>query len=288
MSSISGKRRAKILRNVLFMLGMGLILIAAILYGPRLINIFESNRAYEDLRNQVVQMPTTSPIATLKPIVDTVIATPGITEPPKSPEQIRAEELSAFYPCIEVDHEELIKQNSDYIGWIYIPGTDISYPVCQGETNQEYLHKGFTGGYSANGTIFLDRRNESVLDSHTILYGHNMRSGAMFCYIKEYQDPDWAKEHPVFWFITKDNQKLLFEVFSCDIVLPTDEVIYYTFININDITEKQSMIDYMLSNSVVDFGVSPASQNSVMTLSTCMNNNTYRCAVGASLVWMSN
>lgn len=287
---MKNQRKTRNLRRILFTVGIGLLLVACIFYGPTLLNIAESNKAYDELREQVVQMPTEAPEPTVKQeeTIDKATLPPKATEALKSPEQLRAEELSILYPCVEVDHETLLKQNSDYIGWIYIPGTVISYPVCQGETNQEYLHKGFTGGYSANGTIFLDRRNDSILDSHTILYGHNMRSGAMFCYIKEYQDPDWAREHPVFWFITKDNQKLLFEVFSCAVVLPTDKVIYYSFMDADDTVEKQNMIDYMLSKSVIDLEVSLIPQNSVMTISTCMNNNTYRCAVSATLVWVFN
>ena len=38
-----------------------------------------------------------------------------------------------------VDLDRLVKENGDIKGWIYIEGTDISYPLLQGPDNDYYL-----------------------------------------------------------------------------------------------------------------------------------------------------
>ena len=40
---------------------------------------------------------------------------------------------------IDVNFEELKKINKDVIGWIFIDGTQINYPILQGKDNEYYL-----------------------------------------------------------------------------------------------------------------------------------------------------
>ena len=40
-----------------------------------------------------------------------------------------------------IDWDALLAQNPDTVGWIYMPGTSIDYPIVQGETDEEYLKK---------------------------------------------------------------------------------------------------------------------------------------------------
>ena len=57
---------------------------------------------------------------------------------------------------ISVDFDGLIAANSDVVGWIYIPGTVIDYPVLwREEDNDFYLHHDIDGKESYDG-VFLD------------------------------------------------------------------------------------------------------------------------------------
>ena len=49
---------------------------------------------------------------------------------------IPEEKIEDFLP-IKVDGYGLWSQNKDYIGWIYIPGTEISYPVVMSKDNKD-------------------------------------------------------------------------------------------------------------------------------------------------------
>lgn len=60
-----------------------------------------------------------------------------------------------------VNWDALREQNEDIVGWVYMPGTSIDYPIVQGENDEEYLQKDFTGSTSGlvhKGTIFLSAR----------------------------------------------------------------------------------------------------------------------------------
>lgn len=100
--------------------------------------------------------------------------------------------------------KELLKQNSDCIGWIYIPGTVINYPVMHTPANpQKYLRRDFYGNYSQSGVPFLDARC-NLTDTNLIIYGHNMRNGTMFSDVKNYANADFRNSHPIIEFETAD------------------------------------------------------------------------------------
>lgn len=96
----------------------------------------------------------------------------------------------------------LFNQNSDCIGWIYIPSTAINYPVMHTPSNpQKYLRRDFYGNYSQSGVPFLDSRC-NLKSTNLIIYGHNMRNGTMFSDVKNYANAAFRKAHPVIEFET--------------------------------------------------------------------------------------
>lgn len=77
---------------------------------------------------------------------------------------------------------------NDIIGYIYSPGTPISYPIAYDGNNEYYLHHDLYGNYSEYGTIFLDARVPSDFSGHNnVLYGHHMSDGSMFASISNYK-----------------------------------------------------------------------------------------------------
>ncbi len=113
----------------------------------------------------------------------------------------------------------LKEMNNECVGWIYIKGTKVNYPVMYSPTNPEkYLKRNFYGNYSGSGVPFIDVR--CGLDSkNTIIYGHNMKNLTMFGGLRKYLDKNYLKNHPVIEFETESglNYYKIVEVRKTDI-----------------------------------------------------------------------
>ena len=79
--------------------------------------------------------------------------------------------------------------------WLSIDGTDVDFPVMQGEDNMEYLNKDPYGNFSLSGSIFLDYRNRSFDDPYCVVYGHHMEQGAMFGALDSFTDAEYFDAH---------------------------------------------------------------------------------------------
>ncbi len=127
----------------------------------------------------------------------------------------------------------LFEMNSDCVGWIYIDGTNINYPVMHTPNSpQKYLRKNFNGEYSQSGVPFVDARC-SVDGGTVILYGHNMKNGTQFSDLKKYLSTDFRNTHKNIEFQTKAGVRIytVIEVKKTDIY---DEI--YNQINPQDDT----------------------------------------------------
>ena len=107
---------------------------------------------------------------------------------------------------ITVDWESLKAVNDDVVGWIYIPDTNVNFPVYQGETNDTYLRTTATGEWSVGGQVFMDYENAApgMVDRQTIIYGHHLNNGAMFAQIDEYANESGMDKFQTIWYLTED------------------------------------------------------------------------------------
>lgn len=113
-------------------------------------------------------------------------------------------------PAISVDFAALKAENPDIVGWIYCPDTTVNYPVVQGGDNDHYLYRLPDGQENKNGTIFIDYRNKSdFTDWNTLIYGHNMKNGAMFGILPQYMEQAYYEEHPVWYLLTEEKEYVI-------------------------------------------------------------------------------
>lgn len=88
--------------------------------------------------------------------------------------------------------DELKKINPDVCGWVTLDGTNVDYPIVQGENNLEYMDKDVYGNFSLAGSIFLDSRNNNDFkDSYSLVYGHHMSNHLMFGDLDLYKDKEF-------------------------------------------------------------------------------------------------
>lgn len=116
----------------------------------------------------------------------------------ESEEPDESEELEAPRVIYRTDMTEQMKEQYEYfmelkaqypdvVGYVSVPSVSINYPVVQTGNNDYYLNHLITGEQSTNGSIFLDYRCDAnaLTAKNSVLYGHNMNSGAMFHNIEE-------------------------------------------------------------------------------------------------------
>ena len=177
-------------------------------------------------------------------------------------------ELTAFEKYRAVQ-----EQNSDFVGWLSVPGTNIDYPVMQTVDEPNfYLKRGFDKQYSDYGVPYLDEKTTigaNAQSNNLIVYGHNMKTGTIFGCLTEYRKADYYQEHPFIEFDTVygDAKYEVFGAFTIDVVNDTS-FIYNQYIDMDEDTYNR-YVDQVISRSDVDSGIRPAYGEQLLTLSTC-------------------
>lgn len=119
--------------------------------------------------------------------------------------------------------DELIAINQDVVGWISVDGTNIDYPILQGETNLSYINTDIYGNFSLGGSIFLDTRNdEKFEDNYSLLYGHSVVSGRMFGDIELYKEEKFFHDNQSGSLLTLETSYDL-KIFA-SLLVPANEV----------------------------------------------------------------
>ena len=150
----------------------------------------KEKKEFEELL-EIIEMPeeTTDPTSTS---MGTESVPNDTTEPEVAEPEVQARNLAPLF-----------EKNSECIGWIYIEGTNVNYPVMHTPDNpQKYLRKNFDGEYSQSGVPFLDARC-SADGGTAIVYGHNMKNGTQFSDLKKYLDADFRNTHLTIEFQTE-------------------------------------------------------------------------------------
>ena len=94
--------------------------------------------------------------------------------------------------------EELTDINSDYIGWLTLEGTEISYPIVQRD-KEYYLNHDFEQKVNRHGAIFLDGGCDVEFPGW-LIHGHHMKDGTMFGGLKYFEKADYLQEHTTLYF----------------------------------------------------------------------------------------
>ena len=192
-------------------------------------------------------------------------------------EQADASDEPRQLPDILPEYEEIYAENNDLVGWLQIDGTVINYPVLQSdseENSQFYLTHSFAKKKDKNGSLFMDYRNDFVdRDTNIIIYGHNMKSGAMFGSLKKYLDKGYLEKHSKIRFDTI-YERGTYEVIGAFLseVSYQDEYAfrYYNFLNANNESEFEAFCVNVMQLDALKKGTLDAKYgDQLLTLSTC-------------------
>ena len=160
--------------------------------------------------------------------------------------------------------------NNDITGYIYIEGSNIGEPILKYKDNDYYLHHNSYGKYEINGSIFQDYRI-SLEDRKVLIYGHSsIYDNIPFNELERYYSKDYYDNHKYINLVTMNNS-YKYEIFSVYV-----ETYDFTYMNlkITDDTYNEMLKEYKL-RSLYDTGVDVNSNDEIIILQTCSNDNKY-------------
>lgn len=250
------KRRGGGARNVLsrllIIVGVALLLVAGGMYGYQQYSYYEQRKVNEDL-------------AQYASVVD--------------------EEAEETCP-VTVDWDGLRAVNSDVVGWIYVGGTNINYPVYQGEDNQHYLRHNAEGTWTVGGQIFLDHENTApgLVDAQSVIYGHHLLDGQMFEPISQMDQQDKFDAATDVWYVTPDGATRLLPLFFYDTDREDTAARTLTFASADEfhayLADRCGRALTKRAGAETTIG----SVSKVMTLSTCVYYDKYAKGHGRGLL----
>ncbi len=173
----------------------------------------------------------------------------------------------------EVDWDYWEEVNPDVVGWVNVPGTSISQPICQAPAYDPdyYNTHDVYGSYNLLGCPFLhadNARTGGILGSrNAVVQGHNISNSptSVFAEFADFADEGYAEEHKAVLLQTRD-EKVALEAFCVEIIpyAGSDATLSTSF-------EGQEQFDEYVSERVASSSVtlSGAPRSAMWTFSTC-------------------
>ena len=119
-------------------------------------------------------------------------------------------------------------------------------------------------------SLFLDYRADPRFSGfNTLIYGHRMRNETMFGCLKHYKDAAFWQEY-LSVTIANEDGTWKYDIYAAYDVGLTSKTYWQEF---SSLEEKQDFIRYGLERSVIDTGITPTPEDTIITLSTCSGSS---------------
>lgn len=174
------------------------------------------------------------------------------------------------------EYAPIYELNSDLVGWIYIDGTRINYPVMQNkEQTDYYLKRDFYKKSSIDGSIYVREECDVFAPSDNLtIYGHRMNSGAMFADLLNYKEEDFWQNNRYIHFDTLQEHHTYEIIAAFKISASADNGFqYHTFVDAADQADFDRYVQQCKDRAFYDTGVTAQYGDKLITLSTCEKGN---------------
>lgn len=172
--------------------------------------------------------------------------------------------------------ELMLRENSDFKGWITVPNTKIDNPIYQTDNNDFYLNHNQQKQKSIYGALFFDCQNvitESKTDKNLVIYGHHMKNGSMFGNLTKYKQLSFYKQNPTVEFSTlyKKSTYKIYAAFVLNASKADDNGYIYNISRKNFIDDEDfdSWVNEARERSLINTGVDVKNGDNIITLVTC-------------------
>ena len=223
------------------------------------------------IASTVTPVPEMAPTETPAPAVSETTKTLPTQAYPQNPYNVVSSRFSA-----------LRKQNRDIIGWLTIDGL-IDEAVVQRD-NTYYLDRDYMGYHNVNGAIFLDERVSLTSRPYTLmLYGHNMKTGAMFGNLRNYENLSFYKKNPFITFDTlyEEGRYVIFSVTTVSLEYGSWRYLDLSKLTSSSAEKRQEVLTMLSRASVFSSGVTATGEDQVLLLITCVDDDSERRVVAA-------
>lgn len=193
---------------------------------------------------------------------------------PKVPEAVEedTQPTEETGPRMLPEYAALYEMNDDLVGWIFIPGTRVDYPVMQTPDRTDYyLKRNFNGDHSEHGCIYIREECDIMEPSDNItIYGHNMMDGSMFAALHDYIDKETWENNPLILFdnLYEYHTYEIFAVFKTTASMGKG----FSYHQMVDAESEEAFDDFIAtckSLAFYDTGITPEYGDKIICLSTC-------------------
>lgn len=277
-SSIKQKKKASIIQTVLLCIFGSVFVVCLVLLGRDIWGKIHGNALYDNASGSFSgftlngggesKRKIQSTSLTVTAAGDSALQTLYDRINSGKSDNIGKSEYSRQLEAMRASLTALRDANKEVYGWIHVEDTHIDYPIMKGSDNEYYLDHAYTGEFLPIGSIFLDcDSTDPLTDSYnTVIYGHNITTGAMFHDVTKFLDADFFKEHDIYIY-TMDGVYIYTPIASYQTNIGS---MYYQ----TQFASESSFLSFaaeMISMSKVQAGQSVVSGDTIITLSTCTN-----------------
>lgn len=245
----------------------------------------------KQLQNELSNLHTTSPTASSSSVNIVQNSTPGGTTSPTDSTWFPSDTQSSgsinnptepvvTTPQILEEMRALYALNNHVVGWIYIEGTEIDYPVLQTPNTAEwqnyYLYRDFYGKDSKRGSIYV----REVCDvfgpcDNVVIYGHCMNDYSMFGRLASYNSKSFYESHKYIQFDTL-YERHTYEIIAIFVTSGTSGV-GLTYHSVNNFKSEAEFNDFITAikggsskvYTLYDIPTTAVYGDKLITLSTC-------------------
>lgn len=235
-----------------------------------------------------VPAPETAAAAAATP-VPTAAPSPGPTAVPAVAPAKAAPRLSDELPAVSYPNglqvnpriRNLRKKSQYIIGWLTMDGLD--EPVAQ-KDNDFFLDHDATGRRNVNGSLFLDEDTRLMTRPYTFfIYGHNMKTGAMFGSLHKYEQTAFCNKHRFIQFDTlyEEGQYAIFAVATIRLTPGTAGYLSLSDLQSTRRKARQKALNTLSALSVYSNILDVNEEDQLLLLITCVGDDNQRLVVAA-------
>lgn len=252
--------------------GIGYICIQQMIQNRHSREVLDSLRATVETLESLPETSEPDPSETEISQPETELPEDTVSDTAETPDAVPEAET---VPLVPNPYAEVYASNEDIVGWLQIPDTKVDYPVVWTPEDEDYyLYKDIEGNEDKNGSLILDTDSSlSPPTTNLIIHGHNMRSGAMFGNLTDYENQDYYENHKQIILYTEECQRNyeVIAVFRSQVYKKSQDVFkFYKFFQADTQKEFDDFYNNIKELSLYDTGVTAEFGDRFITLSTCV------------------